>query len=242
MGSSTLSPQLAQKPYTNHKQTPFRFRTLSSRRSPPSLLRCSAAPRFSAAIAVTAYNPALRLHLLSNEFRSLHEPIDRVKRLLFYAADLPPFPDSDRIPSNRVTGCTAQVWLSAWMDSIGRMRFAADSDSEIARGFCACLLSVVDGTLPEDVLAMRAEDLADLNIVGLSGRTHSRVNTWHNVLVSMQKRARALMGQGEGRSMVDPFPSLVLGGDGISSKTIYTEAQVSVPGQSLFHGLSSMET
>lgn len=234
MNSSTLTTYLVLNPNPNHKHTCYGSRSssraLHPHRSPTFVLRCSAAPLFSGSAAIsvtsitesavesTAEAPTLRLRRLSDEFRSLPEPIDRVKRLLFYASDLPAFPDVDRIPSNSVTGCTAQVWLSARIDSLGRMRFAADSDSEITRGFCACLLSVVDGALPEDVLAMHADDLADLNVVGVAGRTHSRVNTWHNVLVSMKKKARALMAEGERRKMVDPFLSLVIEGVGFTQR------------------------
>lgn len=77
------------------------------------------------------------------------------------------------------------------MDGEGRMQFAADSDSEIAKGFCSCLIGVLDGAAPEEVLGLRADDLEALN-VGLPGRTKSRVNTWHNVLMSMQQRTKAI--------------------------------------------------
>lgn len=173
--------------------------------------------------------PRLQIRQLADEFRALPEPIDRVKRLLEYAAQLPPLPEADRTPANRVMGCTAQVWLAAAMDEAGRMRFAADSDSEITRGFCACLVSAIDGAAPEEVMEMRTEDLAELNVVGgAAGRkAPSRVNTWHNVLVSMQKRTKALVAQGDGRPPVEPFPSLVIGLDGFEPKGSYAEAQVS---------------
>ena len=76
-----------------------------------------------------------RLQLLASEFRSLTEPIDRVKRLLDYAAVLPALEESARVPANKVTGCTTQVWLEVMMDDRGKMRFRADSDSEIQKGF-----------------------------------------------------------------------------------------------------------
>ncbi|PKA57804.1 SufE-like protein, chloroplastic [Apostasia shenzhenica] len=181
----------------------------------PYLLRCSAAPPFLS--CSTSPASAARLHRLASEFRSLPEPVDRVKLLLSYASGLHPFPDADRVPSNRVPGCTAEVWLSARIDAVGRMRFAADSDSEITRGFCACLLTVVDGEPPEEVLAMRADDLADLNVVGSTSRAaRSRVNTWQNVLVSMQHRTRALVAEETGRRQpVDPFPARIssMGGE-----------------------------
>ncbi|KAK8958713.1 hypothetical protein KSP40_PGU022291 [Platanthera guangdongensis] len=209
LDSSVLATRLLVNPNPNpnlsYTHNPFFSRSL---RTHPSVLRCAAAPLLASSFSGSSSCIAgaaeysteslyLRIRRISNEFRSLPEPIDRVKRLLFYAADLPPLSEADRIPSNRVTGCTAQVWLSARIDVFGRMRFAADSDSEITRGFCACLLAAVDGAFPEDVLAIRTDDLADINVIGVSGYTQSRVNTWHNVLISMQKRARTLMADEE---------------------------------------------
>ncbi|CAH8346703.1 unnamed protein product [Eruca vesicaria subsp. sativa] len=137
-----------------------------------------------------------KLHLLVSEFRSLTEPIDRVKRLLNYATALAPFDDSARVPENRVTGCTTQVWLEIKMDELGRMRFKADSDSEISKGFCSCLIWILDGAKPEEVMGVRGEDLSEMN-VGVHGKVQSRVNTWHNVLMSMQKRTKALVGDAD---------------------------------------------
>ncbi|CAH8382753.1 unnamed protein product [Eruca vesicaria subsp. sativa] len=133
-----------------------------------------------------------KLCLLVSEFRSLTEPIDRVKRLLNYAMELAPLDDSARVPENRVPGCTTQVWLDVKMDELGRMRFRADSDSEISKGFCSCLIWILDGARPEEVLGVRGEDLVEMN-VGVHGKAQSRVNTWQNVLMSMQKRTMALV-------------------------------------------------
>ncbi|KAJ4909805.1 hypothetical protein Rs2_04426 [Raphanus sativus] len=106
--------------------------------------------------------------------------------------DLAPLDDSARVPENRVPGCTTQVWLDVKMDELGRMRFRADSDSEISKGFCSCLIWILDGAKPEEVMNVRGEDLAEMN-VGVHGKVQSRVNTWHNVLMSMQKRTMALV-------------------------------------------------
>ncbi|RRT45623.1 hypothetical protein B296_00020041, partial [Ensete ventricosum] len=203
-------------------QTPSPRHNPNPARGPP--LSCSAVASDQAAPAGI---PRHRLAGLVDEFRSLSEPLDRVKRLLACAASLPAFPEAGRVPANRVMGCTAQVWLSVAVDELGRMRFAADSDSEITKGFCACLVSVLDGALPEEVLELRPEDFGDLNVVGLPVKAHSRINTWHNVLISMQKRTKALIAKREGRPSLDPFPSLVIGADGIEAKGSYAEAQVS---------------
>ncbi|KAK3006062.1 hypothetical protein RJ639_016294 [Escallonia herrerae] len=166
-----------------------------------------------------------RLQVLVTEFQSLAEPIDRVKRLLHYAAQLPPFDESLKTSENRVMGCTAQVWLDVRMDDEGRVRFAADSDSEITRGFCACLVRVLDGTAAEEVVGVKPEELAALSVVGVGGMGSSRANTWHNVLISMQKRTRALVARREGKVPGEAFPSLVVTVEGITAKGSYAEAQ-----------------
>ncbi|XP_020588190.1 quinolinate synthase, chloroplastic [Phalaenopsis equestris] len=232
MATSFLATRLVLNP--NHNSIISRSQSLRRCHPAPFLFRCSAAPFISSSLAapfISSFfsatdDPSSRLRRLASEFRSLPVPIDRVKLLLSYASDLPPFPNAERVNSNRVMGCTAQVWLSAWMDALGRMRFAVDSDSEITRGYCACLLAVLDGARPEEVLAIRTDDLADLTLGGLDGRVRSRMNTWHNVLVSMQKKTRALVFAGEGRPPGEPFPSLVIDSDGIHAKGSYAEAQV----------------
>lgn len=124
-------------------------------------------------------------------------------------------------------GCTTQVWLHVSFDEAeNRMKFVADSDSDITKGFCACLVSLLDGATPDEVLALKTEDLNALNVAGLNGKgSASRANTWHNVLVSMQKRTRALVAEREGRPRNELFPSLVITADGIQPQGSYAEAQ-----------------
>ncbi|KAL9241127.1 hypothetical protein vseg_015273 [Gypsophila vaccaria] len=153
-----------------------------------------------------------RLVRLVAEFRSLSTPIDRVKRLLSYAAALPRLGESTRSPENRVRGCAAEVWLEVERDNVGRMKFGADSDSEITKGFCSCLIFLLDGAFPHDVLKVKAEDLTDMN-VGLPVR--SRVNSWHNVLVNMQERTKPFLSEKDEEvcqrgDHLDTFPSLVV--------------------------------
>ncbi|XP_050204820.1 sufE-like protein 2, chloroplastic [Mercurialis annua] len=156
---------------------------------------------------ITADFEISRLNRLVSEFECLTEPIDRVKRLLDYAARLPPFPESARLPENRVTGCTTQVWLEARIDENGRMRFRGDSDSEITKGFISCLIWLLDGLEAEDVLAVKAADLAAMN-VGIYGKAQSRINTWNNVLISMQNRTKSLTADCKRRTAKSQMDSL----------------------------------
>lgn len=151
-----------------------------------------------------------------------------MKLLLHYAGLVPPMDEAARVDSNRVMGCTARVWVEAEIDGEGKVRLAADSDSEITKGFCACLVWVLDGSVPEEVLKVTTDDLVALN-VGLpgSGTGRSRVNTWHNVLVTMQKRTKRLVAEREGKVPFEAFPSLVVTADNVVPKGSYAEAQVS---------------
>ncbi|CAN4085955.1 unnamed protein product [Withania somnifera] len=164
-----------------------------------------------------------KLKILISEFKSLTEPIDQMKHLLHYASLVPYMDASLKTMENRVPGCTAQVWLHVSLDEEEKVRFLADSDSEITKGFCACLVWLLDGAAPDEVLAVKTEAL---NVVGLNGKgSASRGNTWHNVLVSMQKRTRAVVAERQGKPRSEPFPSLVVTAAGIQPKGSYAEAQ-----------------
>ncbi|CAA0818093.1 Quinolinate synthase- chloroplastic [Striga hermonthica] len=181
-------------------------------------------------LKAAAADAGAKLQILIQEFQSLVDPVDRVKKLLEYAETLPPFEDSLKTTDNRVPGCTAQVWLHVELGDDNRLSFSAESDSEITKGFCACLVWVLDGASPDEVLAVKTEDLGALNVVGSNGRkggysSSSRANTWHNVLMSMQKRTKALVAEREGRPRGEPFPSLIVSADGIQAKGSYAEAQ-----------------
>lgn len=178
----------------------------------------------------TAVAPATKLQRIVEEFQSLTDPVDRVKKLLHYAEFLPPFDDSLKTADNRVPGCTAQVWLRVELDRDNRLRFSADSDSEITKGFCSCLIRVLDGATPEQVLAVKTEDLGALSVIRVNGEksvySSSRGNTWYNVLMSMQKMTKALVAEREGRPRGEPFPSLIVTANGMQAKGSYAEAQV----------------
>ncbi|WCJ36153.1 Quinolinate synthase chloroplastic [Euphorbia peplus] len=225
--SSTPSPKPRLTPLKTLHYPSLSFKPFLSNPN-PNHHNNNASPFSSSAIAfspssTTDLVAGKLLHLVT-DFQAIPEPLDRVKRVLHYALLLQPFPESLKVDSNRVMGCTARVWVDAELDQYGKMRFLADSDSEITRGFCACLLSILDGAPPEEVLSVTTEDLGALN-VGFSGAERSRVNTWHNVLVSMQKRTKKLVAEREGKTGFDPFPSLVVNSEGIQAKGSYAEAQ-----------------
>ncbi|KAM1807971.1 hypothetical protein ACFX11_030907 [Malus domestica] len=50
------------------------------------------------------------------------------------------------------------------MDKAGKIRFQADNDSEISKGFCSCLIWMLDGAKAGEFLAVETRDLQDVNV------------------------------------------------------------------------------
>ncbi|KAM6594872.1 hypothetical protein CsatA_002575 [Cannabis sativa] len=160
--SPKLNPTTKPTLFNLHTHKPRIIKTLKCIHSPPSKHSPTRRNGSQFSCSVVTFLPLQTTNLVPSklqrlvaEFQSFSEPIDRVKRLLQYASLLPKFDDSSRVDSNRVMGCTAQVWLAASLDKEVRMRFAADSDSKITGGFCYCLVSILDGAAPEEVLTMK---------------------------------------------------------------------------------------
>ncbi|XP_058781573.1 sufE-like protein 2, chloroplastic [Vicia villosa] len=188
--ATAISPLLTLPPPSSH---------FSSKPNAAVKLKLSVKPPFNNTLTASSSTPSPshgvtdKLNGLASEFSSLSEPIDRVKRLLHYASLLPPLDRSDRVPENRVSGCSTEIWVVARMDSRRKMRFKADSDSEISKGFCWCLVWMLDGAEPEEVLTVENDDLMRMNLGLNNVKSRSRINTWHNVFFAMQKATQDLI-------------------------------------------------
>lgn len=87
-----------------------------------------------------------------DEFQSVSDPKERYKLLLRYAKKLPALDAYHKIATNRVMGCTSEVFMTASLDKQNRVQFAGDSDSELTRGLCAVLVQGMSGLTPAEVL------------------------------------------------------------------------------------------
>ena len=96
-----------------------------------------------------------------DEFQSVSDPKQRYKLLVKYAKKLPALDASHKVSTNRVMGCTSEVWMTATLDGSNRVQFAGDSDSELTRGFCAVLVQSMSGLKPEEVLQVRSCNTID---------------------------------------------------------------------------------
>ncbi|CAI6000347.1 unnamed protein product [Closterium sp. NIES-65] len=164
----------------------------------------------------------------------------RTKRLLQWARELnggtPPAP-ALRARENRVMGCVAQVWLHVELEedtsstdgtelSRLKLRLQADSDSDLTRGICQLLLEIFNGRSVSAALALDSNGPAIKALTaalkpaaaGASSAKAApavRTSTFVSLLLSLQKRARALVAASLGRTpSVAPLPSIVIGRGG----------------------------
>jgi cysteine desulfuration protein SufE len=101
-------------------------------------------------------------------FALLDDWEDRYRYLIELGRDLPPFPESARISTNKVQGCASQVWLDTKMEP-GKdgpiLSFVGDSDAHLVKGLIAVLLALYSGRAASDIRSTDA--LAVLDQLGL---------------------------------------------------------------------------
>jgi cysteine desulfuration protein SufE len=130
-----------------------------------------------------------RQNQIIQDFSALGQWEDRYKKIIELGKALPPFPEALRTEKNIVKGCQSQVWLSAELDSQGRMILHGDSDALIVKGLVGLLLKVYSGSAPADILATPPEFLRALGFEG--NLSPSRANGLHSMLKQIKNYATA---------------------------------------------------
>eukprot|EP00798_Chlamydomonas_sp_ICE-L_P025242 gene25242-10888_t len=153
-----------------------------------------------------------------SRFEGVNDVKEKAKLINEYAKQLEPFPESEKTASNRVMGCTAQVWVSAKLDDGGRLVYTGTSDSELTRGLCGVLVSALSGLTPSEVDRVDASMLRQLSL-GPAILAPSRANGFANMFETMQKQARLLAGD------YPKFPTLRIGRDELVPTGAFAEAQ-----------------
>lgn len=95
--------------------------------------------------------------LLEN-FSYLTQWEDKYRYLIELGDALPPFPEEDKIPANKVDGCQSQVWLTHRARD-GKHFFQATSDAHIVRGLQAVLLTFVNGRTSAEISSLALPDI-----------------------------------------------------------------------------------
>ena len=126
------------------------------------------------------------LDRIIQRFQQISESKRRYEYLLYFAKRLPPFPDDQKIPENRVPGCASQVYITATIDG-GKVSFQADSDAQITKGLVGLLVEGLEGLTPTEIMQLTPHFIQQTGLdVSL---TPSRANGFYNIFQMMQRRA-----------------------------------------------------
>lgn len=116
------------------------------------------------------------------EFQELTDWMDRYAYIIDLGNTLPPYPESEKVPSNIIEGCQSRVWISAKRNDDNTVHFEADSDALIVKGIIALLLKVLNDRTPDELLG------ADLYFIEKIGLKEHLSPTRSNGLLAMVKQ------------------------------------------------------
>lgn len=126
------------------------------------------------------------LNKIVQRFQRATEPKRRYEQLIWYAQKLPEFPESGKIPENKVAGCVSQVYVTASLED-GKVMFKGDSDSQLTKGLLALLIEGLNGSIPTEIVQLTPDFIQETGLnVSL---TPSRANGFYNIFKTMQKKA-----------------------------------------------------
>lgn len=116
------------------------------------------------------------------ELSTFCDPLERLEFLIDQAKVMPGLPDSDKIESNQIDGCMAQLWLTRTF-SDGRCHFRCDSDSLVVKSIAGLLCRIYDGATPQEILENSPEFLAEAGITShlSANRRNALTQVWKKI-------------------------------------------------------------
>ncbi len=126
------------------------------------------------------------LDRIVQRFQQISEPKRRYEYLLCFAQRLPPFPEDQKQPENRVPGCVSQVYVTALLVD-DQIVLQGDSDSLITKGLVGFLVEGFKGLSPLEIMQLTPDFIQQTGLdISL---TASRSNGSHNIFQTIQKKA-----------------------------------------------------
>lgn len=119
-------------------------------------------------------------------FQRASDPKRRYEQLIWYAQKLTDFPETGKVPENKVPGCVSQVYITAALDD-GKVVYQGDSDSQLTKGLVGLLVEGLNGLTPTEIVQLTPDFIQETGLnVSL---TPSRANGFYNIFKTMQKKA-----------------------------------------------------
>ncbi|WP_436171671.1 SufE family protein [Mesorhizobium sp. LjNodule214] len=134
------------------------------------------------------------IQTIRDDFSLLDEWEDRYRYVIELGEALPPFPDTERTPANKVPGCVSQVWLTT-EQGLGAdpvISFKGDSDAHIVRGLVAIMLALFSERPASEIRETDAE--ATLKGLGLDEHlSPQRANGLRSMVKRIKRDADAAL-------------------------------------------------
>lgn len=140
-----------------------------------------------------------KLNRIVEKLQRASSPRKRHEVLLSYAKRLPELPEDARISTNKVPGCTSQVFLISELDE-GRVSYRGDSDSQLVKGLVALLVEGLNGLTPAEIVQV-TPDFIERSGLQVS-LTPSRANGFYNIFQTMQRHAQGYLSDGMDRAQM----------------------------------------
>lgn len=121
-------------------------------------------------------------------FSNFEDWLDKYNYIIETGKSLPTLDESKKNPSNLISGCQSQVWISASYEN-GAVFFEGDSDALITKGIAAILIGVLSGSTPDEIIQC---DMKFIDDIGL--REHlspTRANGLNGMIKQMKLYALA---------------------------------------------------
>ncbi|MGH8002450.1 MAG: SufE family protein [Brasilonema sp.] len=119
-------------------------------------------------------------------FQRSSDPKRRYEQLIWYGQRLKEFPEADKLPENKVSGCVSQVYITATLED-GKVILQGDSDSQLTKGLVGLLVEGLNGLTPSEIVQLTPDFIQETGLnVSL---TPSRANGFYNIFKTMQKKA-----------------------------------------------------
>ena len=132
---------------------------------------------------------------LLSDFEVLDDWEDRYKHVIELGRDLPPLPEADHAPENKVKGCASQVWITSATEGPAAnpvLTFKGDSDALIVKGLIAIAFMIYSGKPAKEILTTDAGEV--LGRLGLAGHlTQQRSNGFASMIQRIKHDAQAAL-------------------------------------------------
>ena len=135
------------------------------------------------------------IETLLSDFEVLDDWEDRYKHVIELGRELPPLPEADHAPENKVRGCASQVWITSRASGPKHdplLSFSGDSDALIVKGLIAIAFMIYSGKPASRILATDAGEV--LGKLGLPGHlTQQRSNGFAAMIQRIKSDAAAAL-------------------------------------------------